>query len=385
MEFASNIIDKMFVDSTDVTELAIKKSYEKPATINDSMSIITDVRFEDLLKSTGRWDEYKKIVTDLRDETEKFNPFLYDKLIEQLKLFGVARRRRGDFLIKDTAVYDDSGNILSDIFADEVDTVQIKDSTIVLFKSTTRGTAMGDVYDYMIDNDIQQISPKSAVKVSGITPIKIHDDKGRFVAPIVDSRSLLNMKSSDFVIQQDVKPDIIDAEVTVPSRLFKNILGTLSASHYTVDGKSYTPYEFAKEFNTIVSSTIQEDAISVAYELGAIDETGNIRTDNVGNIQLDTRKLTKYFQDVVQDDDSSINIKKALELDSVGQPKMPLSFPVTYRKFERILASKFTKDVIYRKLPGFHAPLRADIFTASNSLISREQYLDKDSLSLIHI
>ena len=161
---------------------------------------------------------------------------------------------------------------------------------------------MGDVYDYMIDNDIQQISPKSAVKVSGITPIKIHDDKGRFVAPIVDSRSLLNMKSSDFVIQQDVKPDIIDAEVTVPSRLFKNILGTLSASHYTVDGKSYTPYEFAKEFNTIVSSTIQEDAISVAYELGAIDETGNIRTDNVGNIQLDTRKLTKYFQDVVQDD-----------------------------------------------------------------------------------
>lgn len=75
MEFASNIIDKMFVDSTDVTELAIKKSYEKPATINDSMSIITDVRFEDLLKSTGRWDEYKKIVTDLRDETKKFNPF----------------------------------------------------------------------------------------------------------------------------------------------------------------------------------------------------------------------------------------------------------------------------------------------------------------------
>lgn len=39
------------------------------------MSIITDVRFEDLLKSTGRWDEYKKIVTDLRDETKKFNPF----------------------------------------------------------------------------------------------------------------------------------------------------------------------------------------------------------------------------------------------------------------------------------------------------------------------
>ena len=65
MEFASNIIDKMFVDSTDATELAIKKSYEKPATINDSMSIMTDVRFEDLLKSTGRWDEYMKIVSDL--------------------------------------------------------------------------------------------------------------------------------------------------------------------------------------------------------------------------------------------------------------------------------------------------------------------------------
>lgn len=36
----------------------------------------------------------------------------------------------------------------------------------------TRGSAMGQLYDWMIQNNIDQVSPISAVKVSGITPVK---------------------------------------------------------------------------------------------------------------------------------------------------------------------------------------------------------------------
>ena len=58
---------------------------------------------------------------------------------------------------------------------------------------------------------------------------------------------------------------------------------------------------------------------------------------------------------------------------------MPLSYPVIKGKLEKILASMLSKLVINKYLPGFHAPIRADIFTASNELIKHNEfYSDKE-------
>ena len=194
MNFNSNILDKMGIQNE-----AILDAYRATATINDSQSIMTDVGLIKLLKATGRWNPSEPLyqyITDLQDPTKTFNPTSYAKVVEQVKLFGTTRRRRGDFYHAPAV----TGNEV-DIFADEVDSVQIKDSTVVLFESMTRGSAIGQLYDWMIQNNIDQVSPISAVKVSGITPVKIHNDQGGLDIEAlnrVNDRSILYMRDICF-------------------------------------------------------------------------------------------------------------------------------------------------------------------------------------------
>lgn len=381
MNFKNNISDLLFNKEDGIQEYGkandiIKEAHSRPATINDSMSIMTDETLEDLLKVTGRWEEYRDIVETLRDDTKPFNPLVYNKLIEQLKLFGTARRKRSEFFKQDTGNYKDDGTLIDDFFGNEVDSVQIKDSTLVIFDSMTRGSELNNLYHWMKDNDIHQISPISAVKVSGITPIAIHDGNAMLKLPeVADNKNVLYMQSSDFVIQQDVKADLLDEHTILGSQFTKQIIQGLNQtdSIYEFDGRKLNGKELAKEFQIVLSKNIQEDAINLLEEIGAISEDGTINLDSKGNILASPKKLTKILQQIVEDDDSSLNIKEAITLDDRGITRLPLSYPVTFKKFERILASRFSKNVINQKLPGLHAPIRSDIFNSPNLLISKDR------------
>lgn len=368
MNFSSNILDKMNIENE-----KILNAYKKAATINDSQSIMTDKALVKLLKATGRWNESEPLyhyITDLQDTNKDFDPTAYSKIVEQVKLFGTARRRRGDFY---------KGITESEIFDNEVDSVQIKDSTVVLFESLTRGTAMGDLYDWMIKNNVDQISPISAVKVSGITPVRIHNDNAGLDLDAlnkVTDRSILYMQDNDFVIQQDIKADLLDEVTVLGSQLIKQIMEGLDWNNriYKIGDNTLTGEELFKEFQTTLATNIREDAMQLLYEIGGIDSSGEIRTDAKGNIQIDINKLTKRFQEIIADDVDAITIRKALELSNDGLPRMPLSYPVIKGKLEKILASMLSKQVINKYLPGFHAPIRADIFTANNQLISHKKF-----------
>ena len=377
MNFNSNILDKMGIQNE-----AILDAYRATATINDSQSIMTDIGLIKLLKATGRWNPSEPLyqyITDLQDPTKTFNPTSYAKVVEQVKLFGTTRRRRGDFYHAPAV----TGNEV-DIFADEVDSVQIKDSTVVLFESMTRGSAIGQLYDWMIQNNIDQVSPISAVKVSGITPVKIHNDQGGLDIEAlnrVDDRSILYMRDSDFVIQQDIKADLLDETTILGGQLVKQIMEGLDWNNaiYELDGKNVTGKELFDEFQKTLATNIREDAMQLLYDIGGIDENGEIRTDARGAIQIDINKLVNRFQEIISDDVDAITIRKALEIKEDGLPIMPLSYPVIKGKLEKILASMLSKQVINKYLPGFHAPIRADIFTASNELIKHNEfYSDKE-------
>lgn len=57
-------------------------------------------------------------------------------------------------------------------------------------------------------NNIDQVSPISAVKVSGITPVKIHNDQGGLDIEAlnrVDDRSILYMRDSDLLFNKILK------------------------------------------------------------------------------------------------------------------------------------------------------------------------------------
>lgn len=381
MEFKNNIADVLFRDKQGVEQQGrvndeVANAYAKPATINDSQSIITDVGLEDLLKATGRWQEYKDIVTNLRNPNIPYNPNAYRKLIEQLKLFGTARRARSSFFKANPNIRDENGQVVNDMFATDVDSVQIKDSTIVLFKSSVAGTALEELYDWMTTNGVDQISPISAVKVSGITPITIHNENAQLVLPkTLDDTSVLYMKSSDFVIQQDIPADILDETVVLGNQFMKQLIQGLNMTEaiYKIDnGKKLTGREISNLFQQTISQNVSEDAINFIAELGGIDSDGKLYLNENGELVLSKNKLASFLQEIVMDDDSSQDVLKALIMDENGMTAMPLSSLVTFKKFERILASRFTKHVISQRLPGFHGPIRADIFNSSNILLSKQ-------------
>lgn len=394
MNFPSNILSSMNGVSDD-----IKSKYAKPATINDSQSIMTDVAFIKLLKATGRWSEDNPVYTyvqNLRgyykdengnwiyDSTRPFDASAYSRIAEQVKVFGTARRRRGEFY-HNPAV--EEGEY--DIFANEIDSYQIKDSTIILFEATTRGTAMGQLYDAMRKQDIDQITPKSAVKVSGMTPTKIHKDDGSLDINVVNNitdKSILYANSSDFVVQQDIKSDILDGEAILGIQLLKHTVEGLNwdEATYNLDDKKITGKEIFKEFQALLSANIKEDAFNLLVDLGAIDSDGSLVTDNKANIKINITKFVKELQKIVGNNIDSEILQDALELDADGNPKMPLSYPAIKNKIERSIASLFTKRVINQNLPGFHVPLRADIFTADNRLIKHGQlYENKEEYNKI--
>lgn len=377
MNFDSNIWEKM-----GVTNPKILDAYKKAATVNDSQSIMTDVALVKLLKATGRWnvnDPICQYILDLQDPTKTFDPTKYAKVVEQVKLFGTARRRRGEFY-HNSAVEEGQ----EDIFANEVDSVQIKDSTVVIFEATTRGTAMGDLYDWMVKNEVDQISPISAVKVSGITPAIIHTADGKLdidALNALDDTSMLYMQDKDFVIQQDIKADLLDEVTVLGSQLIKQIMEGLDWNNaiYQLGNKKLTGNQLFNEFQKTLATNVREDAMCMLYEIGGIDENGELRTDAKGNIQIDINKLVNKFQEIIADDVDAITIRQALKIGPDGLPTMPLSYPILRGKLEKILASMLSKQVINKYMPGFHAPIRADIFTASNALINHKKlYSDKE-------
>ena len=369
-KFGSNIVDALFGEGAGkIQNETIKRLHDNVEKINDSQSFITDETLIKFLKATGRWNKgtaLRTYVEDLMDSTKEFNPVTYAKVIEQLKCFGTCRRTRNSFL----NIYDEN-----DPFGKEVDTVQIKDSTVVLFKNAIKGSALEQMYDFMVNNKIDQVSPISAVKVSGITPVAIHDkNTGAFIGKpeSVDlANHTLNMLNSDFVIQQDMPSEILDDDAVLGSQLIKQFVEGLDWTNaiYDLDGKKVTGEEIFNEFQKVLSANITEDTLEFVYSLAAFNEDGTLTTDKNGHIRFDIKKVLDLCKDMIEDDTDALNVRQMLELGEDGNSKISLSHPLIAPKLERLLAAKISRTIGGKHLNGFAAPIRPDIFTGDNGLI----------------
>lgn len=368
-KFGSNIVNALFGKGTgQINNDLIKRLHNNTEKINDSQSFITDKTLIKFLKATGRWTKgsaIRKYVEELMDSTTEFNPTTYVRLVEQLKCFGTCRRARNSFI----KIYPEN-----DPFGKEVDTVQIKDSTVVLFKNAVKGSALEEMYDFMNNNKIDQISPISAVKVSGITPIAIHDKStGAFKLP--ENKNLaqhtLNLLNSDFVIQQDMPSEIIDDDAVLGTQLIKQIVEGLDWNNtiYEIDGRKVTGEELFKDFQQTLTANITEDALEFIYSIAAFKEDGTLDIDQNNHIKFDIKKVLDVCKDMIDEDTDAINVRQMLELDENGNSRISLSHPLIAHKLERLLAAKISKLIGGKHLNGFAAPIRPDIFTVDNELI----------------
>lgn len=355
--YKTNMTELLFTedtsDSSKISNSQIRRAYQSLITYNDAQSIMTDVAAEKFLKAVGRWNEYKDMFEQLRDPSKPFDPRMFTRLNESLKTFAYTRAPRGQFHKSD----------VSDYFNSQMESVQVKDSTIVIFSATAVGS-LKNMYDYMIKNDIGQISPVSAVKVSGVTAANILTDNRELQFPENVEDHVITLHDADFVIQQDIKPAIVDEHIIVGNQFLKQIIQGLNMTKaiYNFNGKKITGKELSSIFQKTLYTNIKEDSMNLLYDLGAIDDDGNLRLDEQGNITISYTKFVKQLQEVVEDDSASIAIKEAIRTDDKGMPTLSLSYPVVYAKFEHIILSKITKKVLNQKLLGFHIPIVSDTF-----------------------
>lgn len=342
----SNMLDLLRNDLTDTTI----KALDQTADVTDGMSIITDVEYKRQMEAIGRFDEvapiYYKLQTNQPVDTSE-----YHKFIQQLKLFGTNRTMR-------------NGQVIS---------MQLKDSTHVIFARTVRGSEFSKVYDYLVKHSIGQMSFASAVKVSGVKPTTMADVINGTIKNVDDH--ILNVKLSDLVVQQDSQDHIVDEVNKLGTQLAKRLLEGINYKEalYNLNGKQHTGAEIAKVFNDLMGSNFEEAGHDLLRELGALDGR-NLKMDANGNLDINKDLLQQIMEKYIKSDTDNYNNLMAITKGLDGESNIPFSSPIIYNNFVSVLLAKITKDVIDFKVPGMHMPIIPNILT-NPSIGSYDQFL----------
>lgn len=363
------IIDNLNVESNTLTEdLALpisdilKAKLKQMNTANDGISYITDTYMELILKKTGRWNVYKAQFEALRGLNKEgkevpttFNPTDYSTLQQQMKFF-ITFREQGDSVVTQD---------IDDFFRGDARTIQIKDSTIVLFETTAAGQGLSEVYQFMKDNGISQISPSANLKVGGVLPYQFHQTSNGVFEGINPNgnhtNSLIRVPVSSYIIQQDIPTNIMDNRVIVGNQLLRHIVSSLIGTpeiKYTLDGKEYSGEEIFEKFNRILVENIYEDYRNFIADL----TTQTNYYDSKGNIVINPERLVNILKrSAIEDIDSTL--LDMLEKDSEGNYIVPLSFNQIYGKLESIIFNQIFKKINRLELNGFHVPITPEVYT----------------------
>ena len=366
----NSLIVKDAIRSSRITELT---KVDKAMDSADSITLITLPEFERRLKDKGRYKHYEDVLAVHRDREAKIDQTKYPQMIESQKYF-----------YYDRSVSDNLGH-------PEVLSTMIKNSTVVLTPNNSKNSQLEQMYQWMLENGIDEIVVKSAAKVSTAPAIEMLDKNGNFVPPSVEAmqNATRSLDASALLVQLDVPSHNLNETVKLPIQLEKLILQNINPEgiYKLINGKGeFTGREFKHHFNNLISANIQEAAISLLNEFGAI-ENGEIKyaTDIDGNtiphkIDIDKKKTYKFLKDYVEKNEINDSLRKAIDLDTDGNPKIPLYSGLTYNKFSAILHSLFTNRVTHHRIDGMHLALVPELgFQVPNESIQFQKQGDKIS------
>jgi hypothetical protein len=337
--------------------------YSDAIETTNGMSIITDIEYEELMKRFGKWDDVKGYVNAFRNG--KANPIDYSKLVEQLKMF----------------IYERTPETLTN-GQTTMRSKQIKDSTVVIFKNMVSGSEMENLYDYMVEQDIQQLSFESAAKKTGVRGVTVIDTDGRFVRPKDEdaANATISINYASIVNQQDVKPDLLDEDITNATQLSRHILHNLSEKDIYKIGKQNKLFNgkgLRKAFSNTQATEIVESTVELLTSFGAM-KNNELNMVN-GQIQLDKSILRDYLYNYAYRDQAGASILNALAMDEQGNSTIPFSTPMVYTYFKTVLLAKFSNN-IQNRVKGLHVPLRAEmLFRPKSRLnVNKSNVLDEN-------
>lgn len=317
---------------------------------NDSanaVSFITLAEYEKRIAGFGLRDYYSDIINKLRNN-QTLSPDDYSRMIQLQKNF----------------YYSYKYNATLQKFVP----TQVKNAEVILTPSLVRGLQLGDLAKFMEENNLPQINVESAEKVGTIGIATIHDDQGNlvpnFAKLLLDNYNLYYYDSLGK--QQDTPDHILDSYNKFGVQVSKKVLDNIDFTQmYVVPSKktqTFNGEQLIDHFFNLYTDNIREDSLRLMERLISNHEEYEDIVSGKTKAILDYSKLKEIL--IEQADLLGLPKNTVLALyDNINEGgNVPLYYNVFYKKWEAILTSLFTNNVINQKHPGPHATQMSTLF-----------------------
>lgn len=302
-------------------------------TINDAQSYITIYEAARRLKILGEYPKYARLIEQLTDNTtdvNQINPNELQGFIQVMKNFyydHYYNKRFGRHLPR-----------------------QIKNAEFVLVPKFLEGTSLGELANFMIENDIDQVNTQETSKAANYDILTYWDNEG-VVTP--ENLAVFKEKAKEvkqpfsymyLYKQQDVPQHMVDAQNKAGIQVMKKIL----------DNSQAAVSSYKNNFIKAYVANIREDFNSLMDKYGIkFDKNYRIIGDNNGKVDYNRIYKLALIEAARLGLDSNTIEYLTVKNEDAG-PVMPSYMNIVSSKIESIAQSQFNKFITRQKLPGWH-------------------------------
>ena len=302
-------------------------------TINDAQSYITIYEAARRLKILGEYPKYARLIEQLTDNTTNINHINPNELqgfIQVMKNFyydHYYNKRFGRHLPR-----------------------QIKNAEFVLVPKFLEGTSLGELANFMIENDIDQVNTQETSKAANYDVLTYWNNEG-VVTP--ENLAVFREKAKEvkqpfsymyLYKQQDVPQHMVDAQNKAGIQVMKKIL----------DNSQAAVASHKNNFIRAYVANIREDFNSLMDKYGIkFDKNYRIIGDNNGKVDYNRIYKLALIEAARLGLDSNTIEYLTVKNEDAG-PVMPSYMNIVSSKIESIAQSQFNKFITRQKLPGWH-------------------------------
>ena len=302
-------------------------------TINDAQSYITIYEAARRLKILGEYPKYARLIEQLTDNTtdvNQINPNELQGFIQVMKNFyydHYYNKRFGRHLPR-----------------------QIKNAEFVLVPKFLEGTSLGELANFMIENDIDQVNTQETSKAANYDVLTYWNNEG-VVTP--ENLAVFKEKAKEvkqpfsymyLYKQQDVPQHMVDAQNKAGIQVMKKIL----------DNSQVAIASHKNNFIRAYVANIREDFNSLMDKYGIkFDKNYRIIGDNNGKVDYNRIYKLALIEAARLGLDSNTIEYLTVKNEDTG-PVMPSYMNIVSSKIESIAQSQFNKFITRQKLPGWH-------------------------------
>lgn len=302
-------------------------------TINDAQSYITIYEAARRLKILGEYPKYARLIEQLTDNTtdvNQINPNELQGFIQVMKNFyydHYYNKRFGRHLPR-----------------------QIKNAEFVLVPKFLEGTSLGELTNFMIENDIDQVNTQETSKAANYDVLTYWNNEG-VVTP--ENLAVFREKAKEvkqpfsymyLYKQQDVPQHMVDAQNKAGIQVMKKIL----------DNSQAAVASHKNNFIRAYVANIREDFNSLMDKYGIkFDKNYRIIGDNNGKVDYNRIYKLALIEAARLGLDSNTIEYLTVKNEDAG-PVMPSYMNIVSSKIESIAQSQFNKFITRQKLPGWH-------------------------------